>query len=514
MCDHAIAPRHAGARSQRSLVRARIGHGARRVALLLLLSSRVGAAQELIGTLRAASSGEPVAGVLVTLSRADDDALIERAFTSERGTYRIRAVTGEVIVRALRVGQQPVELGRLVLAAGEQRRLDAALPDIPVRLATLHQLADNRCTSTPGDRTLVAQLFYSARTALLTSQAQAEDSSVRAVLRRVVQRYDSRGREVGRGDTSWFTRASLHPFKSVDVDRLLDEGFRSLTPDGGMLFRAPGADVLTDDRFLAHYCLRLAESPPPDSGWVGITFEPMVRRRGMVQVAGTLWMERASQALRRVEFGYRGLEPSLNRATPGGVIEYLRTAEGIWFVPEWALRMPYVLRFSRSSLYGGEVDDAFVNGVLVTRGTVLEIVDHDGPRFTTGELELAPADSMLAARLVTYRDSARCAGASTLFGFRLTGRLTDAEGAPVAGALVRASWVIQRLVDLQGMIASEDREMFTHTDADGRFLLCGVPREHGVQLRAGPADAPIARSTIRIRDLQPAAHVELRVRIP
>jgi len=482
-----------------------------RVAVLLLLSSRVGAAQELLGTLRAATSGAPAAGVLVTVSRAEDDAMLARALTSERGTYRVRTVAGTVIVRVLRVGQQPVELARLTLAAGEQRRLDAELPDMPVRLAAVSQLADNRCTVRPGDRTLVAQLFHSARTALLTSQAQAEDSSVRAVLRRVVHRYDARGRDVGRGDTSWLTRASLNPFQSVDLDLLLQEGFRVFTPDGGMLYRAPGADVLTDDRFLANYCLRLAESPP-DSSWVGVTFEPTTRRRGVVQVAGTLWLERASQALRRIEFGYRGLEPSLNRATPGGVIEYTHTADGIWFVPEWALRMPRVVRFTRSSLYGGEVDDAFVDGVLVTRGAVLEIADGDGPRFTTGELELAPADSMLAARLVTYRDSTRCAGEATLFGFRLTGRLTDQDGAPVVGALVRAGWVIQRLVDLKGLTAFEDREMFTHTDTDGRFLLCGVPREHGVQLRAGPADAPLARTTVRIRDLQPAAHVELRVR--
>jgi hypothetical protein len=366
--------------------------------------------------------------------------------------------------------------------------------------------------TSPGDRTLVAQLFFSARTALWTSQAQAEDSRVRSVLRRVVQRYDTKGRAVGRGDTTWLTRASLSPFQSVDVDRLLQEGFRVFTPDGGMLYRAPDADVLTDDRFLANYCLRLAETSPPDSSWVGVTFEPTATRRGVVHVRGTLWLERASQELRRIEFGYRGLEPSLNRATPGGVIEYTRTADGTWFVPEWALRMPRVVRFTRSSLYGGEVDDAFVDGVLVTRGAVLEIVDHDGPRFTTGELQFAPSDSTLAARLVGFRDSTRCAGEATLFNFRLTGRLTDQHGAPVIGALVRAGWVILRMVDLNGLTTAEDREMFTYTDGAGHFLLCGVPREHNVQLRAGPADAPLARTTIRIRDLQPAAHVELRVR--
>jgi hypothetical protein len=479
-------------------------------ALLLTLASRRGDAQELSGVLRSAVSGNPSAGVLVTVSRAADDSMIARTLTGERGTWRARASAGAVVVRALRVGQEPVELGRLTLAPGEQRRLDAELPDLPVRLVALNQRTDNRCTIRPGDGTLVAQLFFAARTALWASQAQAEDSSVRAVLRRVVQRYDTRERAVGRPDTTQVTVASLSPFESVDVGTLLRDGFRAFTPDGGMLYRAPGADVLTDDRFLAQYCLRLADAPPPDSTWVGVTFRPTTRTRGVVGVTGTLWLDRASQALQRIEFGYSGLEPALNRATPGGVIGYARSGDGTWFVPDWVLRMPRVVRFTRSSLYGGEVDDAFVDGLLVTRGAVLEISDHDGQRFTTGELELAPSDSSLAARLVAYRDSVRCAGDATLFNFRLTGRLTDQAGAPVAGALVRAAWVIQRLVDLKGLLSFEDREMFTHTDDEGRFLLCGVPREHSVQLRAGPADAPLARTTVRVRDLQPVSHVELR----
>lgn len=482
------------------------------VALLLALASRPAQAQELVGVLRSSVNGRPSAGVLVTVSRAADDSVLARTVSGERGTWRVRTMAGPVVVRALRVGQEPVELGRLSLVSGEQRRLDAELPDVPIRLMALNQRSDNRCTTKPDDRTLVAQLFFAARTALWSSQAQSGDSTVRAVLVRVVQRYDARERAVGRPDTTWLTRASLTPFASVDVDALLREGFRVFSADGGMVFRAPDAGVLTDDRFLAQYCLRLATAVPPDSAWVGVSFEPTTRTRGVVHIAGTLWLDRATQALRRIEYGYRGLEPSLNRATPGGVIEYTRTTDGTWFVPDWVLRMPRVVRFTRSSLYGGEVDDAFVDGVLVTRGAVLEIADGEGERFTTGELALAPSDSTLAARLVGYRDSVRCAGDATLFNVRLTGRLTDNAGAPVAGALVRAGWVIQRVVDLKGMVAFEDREMFTHTDAEGRFLLCGVPREHSLQLRAGPANAPLARTTVRVRDLQPTAHVELRSR--
>lgn len=492
----------------------RLRHALGRVAAaaLLLFVGRTAAAQELAGVLRSAVSRNPSVGVLITVSRSADDSLVARTVTGARGTWRLRATTGPLVVRAFRVGHEPVELARVTLADGEVRRVDVALPDLPVTLVALNQRVDNRCTANPGQRTLVAQLFGAARTALLSSQVPAEDTTVRAVLRRTTVRLDARERPAGRPDTVWLTRASLAPFSSVSIDTLMREGFRVFTPDGGMTYRAPGADVLTDDRFLAHYCLQIAATPSPDSTWVGVSFQPTDRSRGRVRVTGTLWLDRTTQALRRIEFGYVGLEPALNRATPGGVIEYAQTVDGTWFVPDWVLRLPRVVRFTRGSLYGGEIDDAFVDGVLVMRGSVLDISDREGPVFTTGELALASSDSTLTARLLAYRDSVRCAGPATPFTLHLTGQVTAADDAPVARTLVRASWVIQRLVDFKGLVSYEDREMFTHTDDAGRFLLCGVPREHLVQVRVGPSDAPRARTTLRIRDLQPTAHVELRAR--
>jgi hypothetical protein len=43
-----------------------------------------------------------------------------------------------------------------------------------------------------------------------------------------------------------------------------------------------------------------------------------------------------------------------------------------------------------------------------------------------------------------------------------------------------------------------DREEFTHTDANGHFVLCALPSRARVQIVAGPADAPLAEATVRL----------------
>jgi hypothetical protein len=463
------------------------------------------AAQEVTGTLRSATHGDPIAGVLITVSLERNDSALVRTTTNARGSYRVRVGTQPVIVRALRIGQRPVELGRLTLRTGERRDLSSTLPDVPVQLASLTARVESRCQRDPVDGTLIAQLFGDARTALWSSRLAAEQESAQSVFRQVVQRYDTRDRPDGDAEMAEDTLASLRPFRSNDVDRLLTRGFRQLLADNGMIWSAPDAELLTDDRFLSAYCLRLVPLHPDDATLVGVAFEPARAERGIVQVHGTLWLDRVTAALRRIEYGYRNVEPPLARTTPGGVVEYARLDDGIWFVSDWAVRMPRVGNVTLRTRWEGEFDNVTVVGVQVTRGYVRSIRLGDSLRFVAGD-DILPGDtaalleSLPASAIV--RDTSACTNASTEGLVTVRGLLRTADGAPIPGTAVRARW-IETLKAGEWMLGDQavmqlTREAVAESDASGAFVLCHLPPQQNLTLEVG-APAVRLRTTLRLR---------------
>ncbi len=482
------------------------------VPLFLGFSSPL-AAQEVFGTLRQLETGAPAAGVIVTASLAANDSTVGRTITGARGTYTLRVVDAPVILRVLRVGQQPFELARLTVAAGTRQEASAALPDIPVRLAIVDARVDTRCRVNPVNGTLVAQLFHEARKALWASRLAASERPAASRLRQTVQQFDARERPVGEPFVSEGVEHTLRPFASVDVGMLLEHGFREITGGDAMIYHAPDAEVLTDDRFLAEHCIRLSPDSTSHPEWLGVAFEPARARRGVVQVRGTVWLDRRSHELRSIEYGYRGLEPALARATPGGVVEYTHLPNGVWFVDTWSIRMPRVTAFTRRTLNAPELEYVVVSGVQVTSGQVLELFDDGELVFTTGDDAVAPSADALVTPLISLRDDTECdttgvdtpdvrtAAADTFA--TVSGVLRDASGQPLAGVLVRATWTetirTGELDKYNVQYYDEDRELFTHTGPDGVFHLCDLPRRVRIQVAAGPAERAVARTTIRLR---------------
>jgi hypothetical protein len=463
------------------------------------------AAQEVYGTLLRLDSGAPAAGVVVTAALVANDSTVARAVTGARGTYVLRVPSAPIVLRVLRVGQQPYELARITLAPGERHDASATLPNVPVRLATFDQRVDTRCRVDPVNRTLVAQLFDEARKALWASQLAVVEDSATALFQHVVRRFDSRERLIGTPVVSQGEKRSMRPFAATNVDSLLQYGFRYITADNTIIYYAPDAEVLTSDRFLSHYCLRLNTDSVTHPKWRGVSFEPARTRRGVVQVRGTVWLDRETNELRRIDYGYSGLEPSLSRATPGGVVEYTVLDEGIWFVHEWMIRMPVLARFSRRG--GDQTLDFFaLHGVQITSGQVLELHDGENLIFSAG-VSSDTAAAALVAPLLEYRDPTECdtlpvipERPDTLS--TLSGILRDAAGKPVAGVLVRATWVELEFIGDSHLRTSKlverERELFTHTGIDGVFHLCDLPRKLTLTIVAGPPERSYARTAMRI----------------
>jgi hypothetical protein len=475
-----------------------------RALLLLAAGAPAALAQEVFGTLHSEALGTPLPGVLVTVTLAQGDSTIARVTTDAHGRYRVRTGTRPVIVRALRIGQQPVELGRVTVAAGERRELSRALPHLPVQLAAANTRVESRCVQDPVDGSRVAQLFAEARTALWQSRLRADSTPAQSVVQQVVQRFDTRERPTAPPLLLLDTMSTLLPFRSPPVDTLLARGFRTLHADNGMTWSAPDAELLTSDRFLTAYCLRLAADDADDPTLVGVAFEPARTRRDAIQVRGTVWLDRESLELRRITYGYRGVEPALARATPGGVIEYTALPGGIRFVSDWSIRMPIVANVTRIVRDGPILDFVTVSGVQVTRGRVLALVADEALLYASAAVPDAEPSSgaVLVSQLLALRDDVACTPSTAESLGVVTGVLRDRDGQPRPGTLVRARWTETRRsgeVGLQGTTYYDfEREEFTHTDADGRFQLCDLPTQWRLQIEAGPPDALLAEASVRI----------------
>lgn len=294
------------------------------IAILALISPSVGHAQEVSGTLRRERGGEVAANVLVLARRIADGTIVARTLSAVTGRYRLNIGTDTVELVVLRIGYEQAVLARLRLSNGEHREISAALSEIPLRLATFETREKARCEIRPADGSTVANLFLQVRTALLSARLRAERGGVLAQYEVRNTRAGTRGQPIGAPLVSIVIDSALQPFRSVPADSLMQVGFRTIAADGTMTYRAPDADVLTSDEFLAGYCLQLVPSTSDNPAWIGVAFRPARERTDLVQIRGVAWLDRASSELRQIDFGYVGLEPAITRASPGGMIAYTR----------------------------------------------------------------------------------------------------------------------------------------------------------------------------------------------
>jgi hypothetical protein len=430
------------------------------------------AGQEVSGHLQTSASARPIAGVVVVASRADDGLLVARTLTGSGGEFRLAVTTDSLVVRALRIGQQPVVLAHVRLRAGSVHRVEMALPDRPVVLSVVRTLATDRCQLRTSDGDVVGELFFAARAAILAAGASAADGRSRSAYRLVSEQYNARGAQVDslRQEEVQLTDA-LQPFRSRSADSLLADGWVSGQPDGGTVFRALDAEVLLDDRFLARYCLHLASDSSAAPGVIGVAFRPAESRRRRADVEGVLWLDRESYALRELEFRYTGLDAVSAGTNPGGIIEFASLPSGVWFVSGWSMRMPIVGQ--RVELRSGVRADAppviSERRVLIGRRTLradVLWVETEGrlqfmrpwPLTTDGARQLASTGDRTTDTFASSGVSNPC---------WLHGRLLTAGGTPLASATLE-------VFDHGRATPDEEPRLLdvTRTDSTGRFRLC------------------------------------------
>ena len=108
----------------------------------------------------------------------------------------------------------------------------------------------------------------------------------------------------------------------------------------GQTYFGPDGETLLSEEFAGTHCFRLRPPTAGHPGWIGAEFEPSRERDGIVDIAGTAWLDRASAELRVIEFRYTNVPREVITAGIGGRIEYARLASGEFVLNRWQIRIP------------------------------------------------------------------------------------------------------------------------------------------------------------------------------
>ena len=297
------------------------------------------AAQAIAGTLVESETGAPVEGASVILLDRDGERLAWRLTNAAgRFEFRLRA-PGTYVLQADRIGHASVRSDPIPVDRGVTALYRLETPVEAIILAGIDVTSSARCEVRPGQGASTATVWEEARKALEATSRTSDLGVYSYVIRRYERELDDEAREV-RSEQSEIQRGVMAtPFRSLDVESLLDKGFIH-ADDEGSTFYAPDADILLSDPFLDTHCMRLTEGEGEAEGLLGLSFEP-TEDRGVLDISGVLWLDRESAELQWLDYRYEFLDVP-NRERLGGRVRFEGLSNGTWIVNEWYIRMPLV----------------------------------------------------------------------------------------------------------------------------------------------------------------------------
>lgn len=322
--------------------------------LALAGSARVAGAQQIHGVVRDSASAQPIPGAVVAVLDAAGHQLA-RSITSGRGAYQLPAANA-ARVQVLRIGFRPRDMA--VPGGAGDRVLDVPMQALPQMLDRVLVTGRTSCPSTTHGAAAVA-LWEQARAGLLATVVARETATAQVRMLLFDRTLDPRTGELVSQTARARQGPSNRPFMAArPAAEFVTRGY--LIEDAtGRTFEAPDAEVLLDPSFASSHCFTVRDGDGAHSNEIGLEFRPARSVDAVVDVTGTLWMDRNPLALRTLEFRYTNLEPAAMRIGSGGYISFAELRPGIVFIDRWYLRLAG-LTMTRVGYDGG-------NGIAVNR---------------------------------------------------------------------------------------------------------------------------------------------------
>jgi Carboxypeptidase regulatory-like domain len=370
----------------------------RPLALLVLAATPPLAAQSVRGELVDKTNGTAIDGAFVVLVDQHDQE-VARALTGDAGSFLLRAPQpGTYRLQSRRIGFRVAASPAFTLSDGQELAYRLEVEAIPAELPPVVVEGRPQCGTSGDAGTVVAQLWDDAREALAAVQWTAGRRWYDMAIDLYERDLNADGRRVVR-ERSWSRRGSWQtPFRSISADSLAAVGYVVGNDRAGYMFYAPDPDVLLSEKFLDTHCFSAREGKGADSGLVGLSFAPAPRHRA-ADVRGVLWLARRTAELRKLEFQYVNVPPSLRETNAGGREDFLRLQTGAWVIMRWDIRMPDMAEVMDPA---GRISPHFtVQGYHVTGGHVSAI------RSSGGALVYAEGQAILEGVVVDSTRSSR-----------------------------------------------------------------------------------------------------------
>ena len=311
--------------------------GERRAGLLIALVAATAAiaprpahAQRVRGTLTDSATGEPVSGAVVSVLDSAGQ-FVSRTIADDKGRYSAARLRGARTLHIVRIGYRPADAP----LAENDSTLDFRLAPIASRLATMTASEGRVCPGKPGASEAL-ELWEQARNGLLASVVARESNPprlrirtywrTRDPVRKRVESDSSRTKDIV-ADRSYVAARPAWAFEA--------EGYMREHVGGEREYFAPDEAVLLDPSFAATHCMRLADADAGHNNQIGIRFEPAdIRSRDtVVDLAGTLWLDKVAPSLRSFEFEYTNLESRARGS--GGALTFETMPNGVPMVVRW-----------------------------------------------------------------------------------------------------------------------------------------------------------------------------------
>ncbi|MFL5595348.1 MAG: carboxypeptidase regulatory-like domain-containing protein [Gemmatimonadaceae bacterium] len=376
--------------------------------VILVAGSRAGAQDVRIEVVDA-STGRPIVGANVSLFDSAARFALGGGFSDQSGRIDVRAPSrGPYRLRADKMGYDTWTSVQLLLGDRPINvRAGMALTRTPISTVSRSETA---CQQLGGPGTPAGDLWAELKKGLTASALTEAQGLVpldvdlyERVLDRdlavISERAEERARIARRPATgiSW---------DQVDGERRGDSGNREV-------YRAPDAATILSEPFVRGHCFAAIRGYGAESGLAGLEFRPS-RVATQPELAGVLWLDPKSNALRSLNFDYVNLPIPLRVARTSGRVEFEQLPGGQWIVPRWYIRMPRLARTvvsnagstaaSRDSLVGYQE----VGGTARPAGT-------PAPR-TASSVRAVGALGSSDAEDATSNDPPNAAGQSLLMG--------------------------------------------------------------------------------------------------
>jgi hypothetical protein len=325
-------------------------------------------------------AGRPIAGIVTLLLDSASNS-VGRTLSNDAGEFSLRgASSGTFRVRALRIGYRPVMSGPIRLQTGRDTSLRLILSALPIALDTV-RVADQRvCRHIDADSSAVVFTAWEQIRAALTS-AELTAAGQRIVATTIVfsKAFEPTTNHLLSNATDIRREYASQPWRGTPLDSLRRIGYVTHDKDDVTTFRSPGLETLISAEFAVDHCFRLGRSSDPRE--LLVEFEPTPERRRIPEINGSIWVDRSTAELRRIQFRYSNVSPEESSFARGDM-SFARVSNDGWVVATWSIQMPVLELSATTRSIGGHVFDTPSRRVtkIETVGGMLTMVegkDHD-----------------------------------------------------------------------------------------------------------------------------------------